>query len=203
MGAIKAKRKATMGKLFLTGLTLAAVMGTAFADMARIDVSCTDKTQVITQVKTTCRHSNMSWLKATPNKGHVFQAPVTDEWTPMSFTITPEADGTWRIGLKGEYRRDKATKKMVPVDIYFDNLEISGAKLTNPSFEKVSEKTGGPVGWSTAKSFTKEGRHVLDPAGAKDGERYVKVWHNKSIRKSLKVTKGQPVTITAYVKKAK
>ena len=53
-------------------------------------------------------------------------------------------------------------------------------------------KNGAMQGWRVSKKNIVIG---------KDGKKYVKVWHNERAAQSLKVSKGQKVTIKAKVKK--
>ncbi len=193
-----------MKKMLLTSVALAAAaaLNTAHAGNARIDITCKDRTQSIKQVETTCRTYNHGWVKQNPDSGRTVEIPTTADWTQMKVTITPEADGVWTLNLKGKFLRGKETKQIVPVEVLYDQVEVTGAELKNGSFEAVDAKRGQPADWWANKSFAQENRYISDAEGAKDGERYVKVWHNMNIGQTLNVTAGQPVTISAYVKAA-
>ncbi len=192
-----------MNKLLMTLAALTtAMIGRARADMARMDVVDFDKSQSIKQVQANCRTSPMGWIKKNPLAGHIFQCEAGPTWTLMQATLVPEADSVWILSFKGQWKRDPQTNDLIPIEVYVDQVEVNGAECRNGSFETVDPQTGLPSGWKGHAGFAKADRYLDDPDGAKDGRRYVKVWHNLSLSQGLKVTKGQPVTIRAWVKKA-
>jgi hypothetical protein len=196
------KKERIVKKMFLLGAVLAAsTLTSAIADNARIDITCKDRTQSIKQVQSSGHNYNHSWNKQNPFAGRSLEAKVGPEWTEMTATLTPEADGDWIISLKGQWKRDK-DKNMVPVEVYYDKLSVTGAELKNGSFETAQAKKNLPANWWASKAFVTDNRYILDPANAKDGERFVKVWHNRALSQQIKVTAGQPVTLSVFVKQA-
>jgi hypothetical protein len=162
---------------------------------ARIDVNGQSKQVELKPVKG-C--ANVNWWKKTPEKGKQYlcgqsKALKGDVWEEMEIAFIPQKDGYVAIRLRGGWYCPKGQKKNIPLWVEFDELEVTGAKLKNSGFEKITAK-GNAVGWTGGKLCTK------NPAGGKSS---IKVWHNKPADQSIQVKKGQKVTIKAKVKKVK
>ncbi len=134
---------------------------------------------------------NPSWTK---NKDcYIFsQGPTlkNEEWTDYEISFIPESDGFIVISVKGDWCKDKATGKMVPHWVCWDNIVVEGADIVNGDFEQGNADK--PAKWSIHK-----GQYI-----SKDGNKYIKTWHNKSASQKVAVKAGQKVTIKAKVKKA-
>jgi hypothetical protein len=161
---------------------------------ARMDVS--SKTVNLTP-KANCKLA--SWIKDEEKKNKYLTGssiPLNDEeWIDYEIEFVPESDGEVSFCLRGMYYRPKGAEKILPVWVYFDDIEVVGADLLNGGFEEVKDN-GKLANWS----FSSKENIVNDAKIANSGKKCVKVWHNKAGYQKIKVKKGQPVKITAKVK---
>lgn len=165
----------------------------ASAQIARIDV---DGIKDNINLKPLKGMNNAAWLKNDQNKNVVYShsKPLTGEvWEDMEVSFIPDKDGTVILNLKGYWYMPKGEKNNVPIWIQFDEVTLTGAELKNGGFETVDEK-GKVANWNLQGELVK--------GKAQAGDNSVKVWCNKQASQIINVTKDQPVTIKAKVKKA-
>ncbi len=137
--------------------------------------------------------NNPSWAKKNQDKYICSQsAPIkSGDWGEYELSFIPDRDGTVTIYLRGMWFRKKGDKKNTPVWIYWSDVVVEGAALSNGDFKKLNSK-GAPTGWGVKKA------NVI----SKDGKNYIKVCHDIPGTQTIKVKKDQKVTIKAKIKKA-
>jgi len=119
---------------------------------------------------------------------------ISKEWKEYSFSFTPDKDGIVQIHFRGAYHKPKGAKKNIAVWVAYDNITVTGTEAKNCDFEFVNQKNLFN-GWSGDGA-----NMVTGSKNAKSGKNYIVVWHNNPVYQSLKVTKGQEVTITLHAK---
>ncbi len=119
---------------------------------------------------------------------------LSKDWTKYSFSFTPAKDGIVDIYFRGAWHRPKGAKKNIAVWVAYDNITITGTEAKNCDFEFVNQKNLFN-GWTG-----NEANMVTGAEDAKSGKNYVITWHNNPVLQSLKVKKGQKVTVTFYAK---
>jgi hypothetical protein len=106
----------------------------------------------------------------------------------VEFSFVPSHSGKLELQLRGPYvlQRDQS---LSPVWVYWSDLKIVGATLTNPGFE------GGLDGWKSVGPASQDA--TVGPVEWLGGARSAKVWHNASLSQSIDVIAGQRVTLSA------
>lgn len=111
------------------------------------------------------------------------------EWKEYSFSFTPEKDGYVWLSLEGQYpNKEEPNKDLLKVE--YDNVSVTGGKIENGDFEERTED-GNPKFWKFAKDVIPNGSQP-----ALSGSHFVTASANNRIGISIKVTAGQPVTVT-------
>jgi len=110
-------------------------------------------------------------------------------WSPLALQFTPVSNGTVTVTLDCPWE-EQSPGVIYRQDVCFDAVSATGASLTNGGFENLAGRS--PVGWErlgppVSVSWT-------DPAPA-EGRLYVIVWTGSTLRQTLAVTGGVPVTI--------
>lgn len=161
---------------------------------ARIDV---DGSKDKINLKPVKGMNNHSWLKSKgldKNFLYSFSKPLTSEvWEDMEVSFIPDKDGVVVLHLMGKYYLPKGEKKIIPVLIEFDEVQLTGAELKNGGFEQLDEK-GKVADWNLKGELVK--------GKAQAGDNSIKVCINNRATQTIKVTKDQQVTLKAKVKKA-
>jgi len=119
---------------------------------------------------------------------------ISKEWKEYSFSFTPNKNGIVQIHFRGAYHKPKGAKKNIAVWVAYDNITVTGTKAKNCDFEFVNQKNLFN-GWSGDGA-----NMVIGSKDAKSGKNYIIVWHDNPVYQTLKVTKGQEVTITLHAK---
>jgi hypothetical protein len=175
-------------KILITTLALMCCISTAALageGRARIDVYANSPLKIEAATDKKVRVSNPGWVKDEAKKQMSLTADLyvpDDQWKQISISFTPETDGYGSLQLKGQW--DKTNKNLA----YFDDVQVEGTTLKNGGFEEKD-------GWKIGKDVL-----VSDETLAHTGKAAVHVWHDTSISQSVKLTAGQKVTITAWVK---
>lgn len=180
-----------MKEFLIAALALSA--GTLLAvDAARVDITANDGMAFEKTGKNGTAVSGAGWLKAQGKSGFTTNRNVTDEWSGMEFSFTPDKDGTVVIELRGQWAKNIGERNFV----VFDNVVVEGVELSNGGFE---EKTadGRPAGWSMGR----DGKAGI-VRDAKTGEGAVKVNHDNAVGRSIRVEGGKTYVFRADVKKA-
>jgi len=119
---------------------------------------------------------------------------ISNKWQKYSFSFTPAKDGIVDIHFRGAYHKPKGAKKNIAVWVAYDNITITGTKAENCDFEFVNQKNLFN-GWSGDGA-----NMVTGSEDAKSGKNYIIVWHDNPVYQTLKLKKGQTVTITFHAK---
>lgn len=113
-----------------------------------------------------------------------------DTWTQIGFSFTPLADGEVTLIMRGVYYKPDTAEVNLPVYVYYDVIEATGAMVQNGDFEEMDE-AGELKGWSKAEL-------VRDAKYVKSGQQSIKTWHNVPVSQKITVKANQPVTIKAW-----
>jgi hypothetical protein len=119
---------------------------------------------------------------------------LTDKWQKFSFSFTPQDDGMVKIHFKGLYRKVKGSNKNIVSWTAYDNITVAGTEAKNCDFEFVNQKNLFD-GWAGNPA-----NMVTGVEDAKSGKNYVIVWHDSPVIQTLKLKKGEKVTITFFAK---
>ena len=119
---------------------------------------------------------------------------VPKDWTKYSFSFTPDKDGAVTIHFRGAWHKPKGSKKNIAVWVAYDNITVTGTEAKNCDFEFVNQKNLFD-GWGGSSA-----NMVTGAEDAKSGKNYIITWHNNPVYQTLKVTKGQEVTVTFFAK---
>jgi hypothetical protein len=186
-----------MLKRILTIAVLVAGISCFAASVVRIDISGIGKKIVLTsgELSKGMRIANPGWAKK--NSKYYLSAhseKLTGKWQKFSLTFTPDKDGPVNLAFMGSYRRDKGAKNLTPVWVAYDNITVTGTEAKNGDFESVNKKKLF-AGWRC-----KPDNMISGSEDAQSGKNYIIAWHNRQVAQTLKVKKGQEVTITFYAK---
>jgi hypothetical protein len=169
----------------LTLICLTSVSAWAGEGRARIDMYSNAKIKIEASTDKKVRVENPGWVKDELKKSQSLTVDIsapTDEWKQITISFTPEENGFGSLQLKGQW--DKTKQNWT----YFDDVVVEGSTLKNGDFEKNE-------GWKFSESA-----FITDEATAHSGKTAIHVWHDKYVHQSIKLTAGQKVTITAWVK---
>ena len=138
----------------------------------------------------------MTWMPAKDQpRGYVVSGPVSHRgWREWSLTFVPKNSGSVTLSLLGPWEQ-QAPEVLFKQELFWDEFEVTGAKLTNGGFEEGRENS--PVGWQNGGGAVIES---TTESPAKAGQRLARTWHNGRLSTSLKVTAGQTVSVRAFVK---
>jgi hypothetical protein len=123
-------------------------------------------------------------------KYSIFEATkmLEDEWEEFSFTIIPQQDG------EAVLRFSAAEAAEINPWIRFDNLQISGAEISNPDFELLDEQ-GQPLSWAgTAENFRR------GPGQAQSGAVSARVNFLQPLSQTIQLRQGQKVSLTFFAR---
>lgn len=195
--------------LVLSLLLSAASLKAALPEtLARIDISGGGKDQVdleLVAVSGEGKAIYADWMPADQQKKNIIgNFPATNEWQEASITIKAAKSGMISFSLMGPYIvEEAATKKVRCVQMDFDDVQGDSAVVKNGTFEK-KDNEGRPVYWyavDVPKSnppVTDANRAQIVRDGAKEGEYFLRSWHNSRIGQSLFVEAGTPLTIKFF-----
>ncbi len=176
--------------------------------LARIDISGGGKDQVdleLVSVSGEGKATYADWMSADQQKKNIVgNFPAAREWQEASITIKPAKSGTISFSLMGPYIvEEAATKKVRCIQMDFDDVQGDSAVIKNGNFEK-KDNEGRPAYWyvvDVPKSnppITDANRAQVLRDGAKEGEYFMRSWHNSRIGQSLFVEAGTPLTIKFF-----
>ena len=111
-------------------------------------------------------------------------------WSPLALQFTPRRSGTLTVTLDSPWE-EQSPGVIYRQDVCFDAVSATGASLTNGSFEMLVGRA--PAGWERVGAPVPVSRS--DPAPF-EGRRYVIVWTGSTLRQTLAVTGGIPVTLS-------
>lgn len=187
-----------MLKRILTIAVLIAGIGCFAGSAVRIDVNGISKKVALKSGKVSkgLRLVHGGWLK---DKAKYYlmaysNMNISKEWKEYSFSFTPDKDGIVSIYFRGAWHKPKGAKKNIAVWVAYDNITVTGTEAKNSDFEFVNQKNLFD-GWTGNSA-----NMVIGAADAKSGKNYIIAWHNSPVYQTLKLKKGQEVTITFYAK---
>ena len=163
------------------------------ADAARVDITGTKSGITFEKNgKDSTQVNYAGWLKAKNQDTQYICSfkPVTDEWSVMEFSFTPDKDGKIEIQLAGQWAKEATDRNFV----IFDDVEVNGVMLANGSFED-KDKQGKLKNWRLSMLATIVGE-------AKTGDAALKVNHDNRAIQEFLVQGGKSYTFKANVKKA-
>jgi len=119
-----------------------------------------------------------------------------DRWKACHFEFMPLEDATVSLELMGTQTRPGNPTAWT----YYDAFEVEGAELVNGDFEEGGEQSRIP-GWECVFDHRGEavargeaGVVLLD-SGAASGRRAARTSHDHRVNQSIRITKGQKVTV--------
>ncbi len=115
-------------------------------------------------------------------------------WTEIGLGFLPASNGTVTVDILGPWEMSPSGT-IYRQEVAWDALTVSGAILTNGSFEALSGDM--PVGWSNPWSADVVVTNDPPPV---DGSNVVRVWHDRRLRVTLAVAGGQRVEWRAWVR---
>ena len=91
----------------------------------------------------------MTWMPAKDQpRGYVVSGPVSHRgWREWSLTFVPKNSGSVTLSLLGPWEQ-QAPEVLFKQELFWDGLEVTGAKLTNGGFEESRDNS--PVGWQNS-----------------------------------------------------
>ncbi len=145
--------------------------------------------------------SNQTWHKDQELKDAraFFQTSdiADDKWHDYKFSFSADQDTKVKLFFRGAWVRDKETKKLNELWVYYDMIVAEGAEIKNGDFEEKDEKKGTPAGWIMSdKNLYVVGGDI--PAAS--GKAMVYTWIMKPVAQTIDVKAGQKVTITMKIK---
>ncbi len=179
--------------LVLAGLTQAEEKAPKF--LARVDFTGKG-INLKPGTATSGKVSNVSWGKEEERSQKLVaqSAPLPmDKWTTITFTFTPEADGSVYMRLMSNWSKDKGKKGMNAYWVLYKSVTAEGAEIKNSDFSE--QKDGKIKSWGASK----ENLYTIEDGEFKDAE-IVKAWHNKGVVQTFTVKAGQEVKLTIVVK---
>ncbi len=122
-------------------------------------------------------------------------------WEDLELSFIPSNDGVVSLQVRGRPYASAADNKLLPVWVYFDDVVVQGAELSNGGFEERDAK-GLPTGWRHyTPSHSPLLPHLIEGENAaRTGQRCVKVWYSGAFSQELRVEKGRQVTVRARVR---
>lgn len=122
------------------------------------------------------------------------------DWKTFTVRFTPAADGEVKLGLLGPWEAN-ASGTVLREEVLWDNISATGTEVTNGGF-KSQTADGTPEGWKILFGIPlKPGEWPLNSELPK-GKSLAAAWQNRPLGQSLKVKKGQLVTITLHARAA-
>jgi hypothetical protein len=117
--------------------------------------------------------------------------PLTpNTWTQVGFSFTPFADCEVNLIMRGVFYKPDTAETNLPVYVYYDAIEATGAVIQNGDLEELDE-TGELKAWSKAE-IVKDAKYV------KSGKQSIRTWHNAPVSQKITVKANQPVTIKVW-----
>ena len=187
-----------MFKRVLTIAVLVAGIGCFAASGVRIDINALSSKIALAPGKASkgLKVVNGSWMKDNSKYYLMAYSPMnlTDKWQKFSFSFTPDADGIVKIHLRGSWHKPKGAPKNIALWTAYDNITITGTEAKNCDFEFVNQKNMFN-GWTGSTA-----NMVIGKEDAQSGKNYVIAWHNNPVYQTLKLKKGEEVTVTFFAK---
>ena len=155
---------------------------------------------VVMEAVAGCRRYPGQWVKP---KGSFVRGQTGDltaeEWKDFEVAFIPEKDGMVSFHIRGRVYQSRTKPEALPVWVYFDDVVVQGAELTNGGFEELNAR-GFPAGWAYSIHHKPFPYLIKSEGFARTGRHCVKVWYRGKFTQELQVKKGQRVTIKAKVR---
>lgn len=117
-------------------------------------------------------------------------------WTEIAVRFVPDGSGTLTLSLMGPWEPSEAPGNPIyRQEVLWDALTAEGTTLTNGSFEDLAGSL--PASWSRPYGDASVVSVGVTPV---DGENLVRTWHDGSLRQTVPVTRGQPVTLRFFAR---
>ncbi len=164
---------------------------------ARIDISSSD---IVLHPKSCSKNAilqHISWGDKQRRKFSLYSEFYNlpeGEWSKCVISFLPSKDGKINISLKSGYSKQNGNKKADATWVFYDLVEVTGAKILNGDFSK-KDKNNKPANWDINNS----GNYITGGSGLLSYKYVVRAWHDRPVSQSVQVKKNQEVTITAYV----
>lgn len=185
-----------MKKWLTLMLSIAAVAGMAQKCEVRIDLDGSREQIPLKPVYTQdAVMENPEWMGKNKEYCLVVTSKSVDEnWREFAFIFTPEKDGNVKLILRGPWYKPADAKKILPIWVAYDALQVINAKCENPDFELLSVN-GVMAGWAG------DNKNVIrDATDARSGKTYIKVTFESSFSQEITVKKDRQVTIKFSVR---
>ena len=175
-----------MKKLFLTALLSAAAFG-AYAVGVSVEINGQHS-----KLKMNQPAGLMSRHPANKNPNRIYyrefysKEKAGAQWKQYEFSFVPDKSGSVTLGLSATFKKNPGKIDWVE----YDKLEVTNAKLLNPSFEEFSWKKD-LYAW---RYYTKMSEK-LNQKEAPDGKNYIRVSRSLPARQGMIVTAGKKVTV--------
>lgn len=140
----------------------------------------------------------MNWVAEHERpRGYTVTFPVAAfRWSEHVLRFVPEKSGAVKLALMGVWERSPDDpNQRVPLEIYWDALQVSGGQLDNAGFEQAQGAV--PTGWWSGGGRTEPATASLP---AVEGGRFARTWHDAVLAGELRVTGGQAVTIRFHAR---
>jgi endoglucanase len=156
---------------------------------ASADVRALDVGRIVSGIGSIQRPN---WIPADEQpRAYTVNFPVSRlGWRELVLRFTPAGSGTVTLSLMGPWE-EAAHGEIYRQEVFWDALGTQGATLSDGGFEH------GNTGWeSGGGAILQAGRD----AKAVEGTHVARTWHNQTLRTTLKVTGGRPVTLRVHAR---
>lgn len=179
-------------KWVIYGLILCSIPQVQAVTKGRIDIHPAEKKEVVLKIQEKIKGglvNHINWGKPEHRKYAITfsTSKLTQEWEQIDFSFIPSKSG--KITLYLLSNQSKGEDRWVE----YDNLKVTGAKITNTDFEVVSDDG------KKSKSWTSRGKGYQVLKDSK-GNHSVKVFHDQPAIQTMEVTANQLVIISCMVR---
>ena len=188
-------KKRRLKRVVITALLSLCLMGCASTVEAvgRIDINGVDDQVSLQSVDSSdVSYSYGTWKGPTDAENYLSASldGEPDKWTEAKISFIPLSDGRISLLLMGPYARSGGKNTIRPLGVYYDDIRVNGALLSNGDFELGSD------GWLLLNDPDKISGIPARVVEEEDGNHCMQVWHNAPAIKGLDVQKGKQVDIT-------
>lgn len=141
----------------------------------------------------------MSWIPAAEQQLAWFVTRPTTylAWQEIAMSFVPQKSGDVTLELYGPWEKVPGGD-IYRQDVWWDDVRVSGAELTNGGFEQPLDAPGSS--WKSTGAVRLAG---TDEVPASEGKWLVKAWHNQRVVANMAVKGGQRVTVRAKARSVK
>jgi endoglucanase len=167
--------------------------------LARIDLNAAASVSALDEGAITTGTGSLgrqTWLPAEDwPLTYTLQVPIVRfGWNAFTVRFVPAQNGTVQLSLRGPWEEvTVGTGNIYQQEVLWDDIQVTGAELTNGGFETV---TGSAIaGWSGGTS-----QLASTALTAVEGRRMGRSWHNDSLTRYLNVSRGVPVFLKFFAR---